>query len=95
MSLTGLPFILLVSLFTVGAFVAAVLLWPRMSRSRVQDLLARVGLLVVVNALSLLTAATLLNNEYGFYADWSDLATSFAGTAVTSTVGVELPRGSR
>jgi enterochelin esterase-like enzyme len=84
MSLTGPLFLGLVALVTVAAFVALVLLWPSLSGRRPARIAIRAGLLLTVNVLVLLTAATQLNAQFLFFADWTDLSGAL-GNATTVT----------
>jgi hypothetical protein len=84
MSLTGPLFLGAVVLVTVAAFVVLISLWPSLAGSRPGKIAARAGMLLTVNALVLLTAATQLNAQFLFYADWTDLRGAF-GSAPTST----------
>ena len=90
MSLTGPVFLVLVIVITVAAFVAVVVLWPRLAGPSPARIAARAGLLLGVNLLVLLTAATQLNAQFLFFADWSDLSGALGGTTATTS----LSRGS-
>ena len=79
MSLTGAPFLALVVALTVAAFVGAVLLMPRISGTGPRPVAGRVGLLILTNAFVVLTSAVLLNNEYSFFADWTDIKGALLG----------------
>jgi enterochelin esterase-like enzyme len=83
-SLTGWPFLTLVAALTVGAFVVAVVAWPALSGRTVRHVAARIGMLSLVSSLVLLTAATQLNAQFLFFADWGDLRGALNGT-VTKT----------
>src|SRR5664279_6076454 len=84
MSLTGWLFPDSVAALTVAAFVAAVIWWPRLAGRGRNHIVARVGMLLGINLLVLLTAAIQLNAQFLFFADWTDLAGAFGG-ASTST----------
>src|SRR5450759_5183774 len=84
MSLIGWVFLDAIAVVTVAAFVALVLLWPSLAGRRPAKIAARAGMLLVVNALVLLTAATQLNAQFLFFADWTDLRGAFGG-APTAT----------
>jgi len=86
MSLTGPLFLGLVVAATVASFVALVVLWPRLAGSDLSHVAARAGLLLGVNALVLLTAATQVNAQFLFFADWGDLLGALGGTAATTRV---------
>ncbi|MCW2818966.1 MAG: putative esterase [Marmoricola sp.] len=78
-SLTGSFFLDGVVVVTVGVFVAVVVTWPRLGGRNPLRFLTRVLLLLLVNLLVLLTAATQLNSAFLFFADWSDLQGSITG----------------
>ena len=72
MGLTGIPFLLLVVVLTVGAFVAGAALpapTGRSMRGFATRLLRQLG----TSALTLILVAVVLNNENGWYANWADL----------------------
>jgi enterochelin esterase-like enzyme len=84
MSLTGSLFLGAVVVVTVAAFAVLIILWPSLAGRRPSRIAARAGMLLAVNALVLLTAATQLNAQFLFFADWTDLRGAFGG-APTST----------
>jgi hypothetical protein len=67
-------------------FLAAVLRWRIGPVTTLRGVVSRVGLLLTVNAMVLLTAAVILNDIYGFYADWTDLFGAMKGSAPGSTL---------
>jgi enterochelin esterase-like enzyme len=73
MSLTGPWFFVLLLAVTAMAFVALIVAWARWAGPGRSAAATRVALLAGVNALVLLTAAVGLNNQYLFYADWTDV----------------------
>jgi enterochelin esterase-like enzyme len=79
MSLTGWPFLTLVVAATVVAFTALVVRWPALAGRGVGSVSARVAMLLLVNALVLFTAATQLNAQFLFFADWADLGGALGG----------------
>jgi enterochelin esterase-like enzyme len=85
LSLTGPFFLLLVVLATVAAFVATVVLWPRLAAAGPQPIIGRALLLLAVNALVVFTASVALNDEFTFFADWTDLHGAVFGTHGGST----------
>jgi pimeloyl-ACP methyl ester carboxylesterase len=91
MSLTGPTFLDGTIALTVAAFLAVVLLWPRLTRRTPWHVAGRVGALVLVNLLVLLTAAAQLNAKYLFYSDWGDLRGAYTGHLVQTS----LHRGGR
>ncbi len=78
-SLTGSFFLDGVIAVTALAFVGVVLLWPRLAGHGPVRVVSRVGLLLLVNALVLLTAATQLNSAFLFFAGWGDLQGALTG----------------
>lgn len=101
MSLTGPIFLLLVVLVTVGGFIATVVLWPRLAAPGAQPIIGRALLLLMVNALVVLTAAVALNDQFLFFADWTDLdgaifgshggATALAGGGAAQAAKASMP----
>ena len=89
MSLTGPLFLGAVVVTTVVAFLTVVALWPSMAGRSPGRVLGRVGLLLTVNVLVLLTAATQLNAQFLFFADWADLKGAFAGAPTTTVLSRE------
>jgi enterochelin esterase-like enzyme len=88
MALSGWGFPALLGLLAAAAFGALVGCWPRLSGPGAGHVAARAGALLGVNALVLLVAGALLNSEFLFFADWSDLAGAVTGTTVaTSSTG--------
>lgn len=85
-SLTGWLFLTLVAVATVASFVALVLLWPSLSGRGWSRFARRAGLLLGVNVLVLLTAATQLNAQFLFFADWTDLKGALSNTVTTTAV---------
>jgi len=73
MSLTGQPFAWLSVVLTLASFVGLVWAWPALGARRAVPVVVRAGALLMVNLLVLLTAAVQLNNQYLFYAGWTDL----------------------
>jgi S-formylglutathione hydrolase FrmB len=87
LSLTGPWFLLFVVASAVLAFGAAVVGLPRVSAQRPSAILGRIGILVSVNIMVILTAAVGLNDQFGFFADWTDLhGALFGGTVVSSAM---------
>ncbi|MDH2416484.1 alpha/beta hydrolase-fold protein [Nocardioides sp. CER19] len=79
MSLTGSFFLDGIIVLTVVAFLAVIVLWPRLTRPTPWHVAGRVGALALVNLLVLLTAATQLNASYLFFAGWGDLRGAVTG----------------
>jgi enterochelin esterase-like enzyme len=86
MSLTGQFFLDVVAGMTLAAFVTVVALWPVAAGRSPARMLARAGMLLLLNGLVLLTAATQLNARYLFFADWTDLRGALSGTVVKTSV---------
>ena len=84
MTLTGPWFLGAIVVVTVAAFLVVVMRWPSLAGRRPSTIAARVGMLLTVNVLVLLTAATQLNAQFLFFTDWTDLRGAFGG-ATTST----------
>ena len=86
MSLTGSLFLGTVVAVTVLSFVAVVLWWPALAGRGVARVAGRAGMLVLLNALVLLTAGALLNAQFLFFADWTDLRGAFGGVPTSTAV---------
>src|SRR5450631_854254 len=86
MSLTGPFFLGAVVACTVAAFVVLILWWPKLAGPSFGKIAGRAGLLLMVNVLVLLTAATQLNAQFLFYADWTDLRGAFTGVVTATSV---------
>lgn len=86
MSLIGPIFLDGIIVLTVAAFVAVILIWPRLTRPSPWHVAGRAGSLVLVNALVLLTAATQLNATYLFFASWADLRGALSGHLVQTSL---------
>ena len=86
MSLTGSLFLWMLVAVTVVAFVAVVVGWPAMAGRGVPRVGGRVGMLVLLNALVLVTAGALLNAQFLFFADWTDLRGAFGGVPTSTAV---------
>ena len=86
MSLTGRLFLAVMLAAVAGGFLALVWFWPRWAGGGARAVLTRAALLAAVNALVLLTAAVAMNDQFGFFADWTDLGgvVGLVGTAATS-----------
>jgi len=84
--LTGELFGWLVAAFTVAAFATVVVFWPKVAAAGPLRIAARVGMLLGVNLLVILTAAVQLNDQFLFFAGWEDLAGAVNGTTTTSSL---------
>ena len=88
MSLTGSVFLVGLVVLTVVAFVTVVVFWSSMAGRTPGRVLGRVGMLLTVNLLVLLTAASQLNADNLFFASWTDLLGAF-GAAPATTVSTQ------
>jgi hypothetical protein len=79
MSLTGSLFLDGIVVLTLAAFAALVVVWPRLTPRTPWHVAGRVGALLLVNVLVLLTAATQLNAAYLFFTGWGDLSGALTG----------------
>jgi len=86
MSLTGPVFLSAVVVCTVAAFVVLILRWPMLAGRSAGRIAARTGMLLTVNSLVLLTAATQLNAQFLFFADWTDLRGAFGGGSTATAL---------
>src|ERR1035438_10583500 len=86
MSFTGPLFLGGVVAYTVAAFVALILVWPSLAGRSLRSIAARAGMLLTVNVLVLLTAATQLNAQFLFFADWTDLRGAFSGVPTATAL---------
>ncbi len=101
--LTGPWFIGLVAALTGIAFCVTLVAWPRMSGRTLAAFLGRAGSLLGLNLLVLFTAALALNNQFTFFADWTDLmgalgdtrpvATAQGGGSPSAAAAVQVPGG--
>jgi len=81
MSLTGSLFPSTLALLSVVAFVAVVVLWPRLAGNHPARIAGRAGMLLGVNVLVLVTALAVLNAQFLFFTGWSDLTGSVTATS--------------
>jgi enterochelin esterase-like enzyme len=79
MSLTGPFFLDGIIALTVASFIFVIWIWPRFTRRTPWHVAGRVGVLALVNALVLLTAATQLNATYLFFSNWADVQGAMTG----------------
>lgn len=91
MSLTGPIFLDTIIALTMAAFLAVIVIWPRLTAGTPWHVSGRIGALVLVNVMVLLTAATQMNAKYLFYSNWSDLRGAYTGHVVQT----DLHRGGR
>lgn len=86
MSLTGPTLPWIVILLTLAVFGAVVAAWPRLAGRGPAHVAGRAGALLTVNVLVLLTAAVLLNNQFLFFAGWTDLGGAIYHTGTTTAL---------
>lgn len=86
MTLTGSALLITAVLFTAGAFVAVLIGIPMIRGRRWVTVTSRALALVTLNALVLLTAAIAFNDQYQFYADWTDLHNSLFGAGAQPSI---------
>lgn len=92
MSLTGPALLLLAVLSAVAALAGTVALWPRFAARGAVPVASRTGLLLLSDVTVLLVVAVVLNDQFGFFADWTDLAGALgAGAAATTATGGAAP----
>lgn len=71
---------------TAATFAAVVWILPRVAGRTVRGAAARAGLIAAINLLLVLTIAIEVNDQYLFFAGWTDLAGSLHGMSVTSSI---------
>ncbi|WP_322869845.1 alpha/beta hydrolase [Streptomyces goshikiensis] len=81
MSLTSTTLLAVFLLATAIVFTAAVWLWPRLARRGWRQVLGRVGLVVVVQALVLSSVGLAANRSFLIYGSWTELAGREKATA--------------
>jgi hypothetical protein len=74
MSITGLPFLILMAGLTVAVFAAVILKWPRFRHRSIKALLGRLAAIGAAQFMLLATVTAGANAYFGFYTSWSDLA---------------------
>src|SRR4051794_26998518 len=89
MSLTGWFFPSALAGLSVAAFAGLVIMWSRLAGNQPVRVAGRAGLLLGVNLLAVLTAFAVLNAQFLFFADWSDLTGAVGATSGAS----QLQRG--
>lgn len=73
MSLTGWPLACLLIVAVAAALAAVARYWGRLAGPGVRSLAARLGVLVLCQALVVLMVLTVVNRHFGFYATWGEL----------------------
>ncbi|WP_035864928.1 alpha/beta hydrolase [Kitasatospora cheerisanensis] len=73
MELTSRTLVYALIAVAVGALIATLWLWPRLSAQRPLPVLGRLGLLTVTQSAALSVLLLSVNNAYGFYTSWNDL----------------------
>lgn len=86
MGLISWQFPTLVGAVAALVFAGLIVVWPRLSGRGVLHILGRVGGLLTLNVLVLFLAGVLLNQQFLFYASWTDLANSFSSNVKTSAI---------
>ena len=85
MSLTGGVLVFVLWCLSVAVF-GWIVIKPRSNGAGWSGALGRAGYQVVVLVTVLLAVGVTLNDQYGWYANWGDLATSFGGSSPGSVV---------
>ncbi|WP_433512423.1 alpha/beta hydrolase [Nonomuraea sp. CA-143628] len=88
MGLTSVKLQFLVLVLAVGALVATVWLWPRLSGRGWPAVLGRVGVLAGNQLLTLVALALIGNSYFGFYGSWDDVLGTDTGSAPITVAGV-------
>lgn len=88
MSLTGAALMWLLCILAVGSFVWSILAWPRSAGSGAWAILRRVGHQLSVLVLVIAALGVMLNREYDWYSNWSDLAASFSSATPSGDIQV-------
>lgn len=86
MSMTGTGFLVLMAALTLVAIAVAVMSWSSLAGPGGGKILGRLGVLLLINLLVLLTAAIQVNDQYLFFAGWSDLKGALTGTITATTL---------
>ncbi len=86
MSMTSGAFLDLAVALTVVCVILAVASWSRLAGPGAAKILGRLGVLLVVNLMVLVTVATQVNDQYLFFAGWTDLKGALNGTITTTTI---------
>ncbi|GLW96204.1 alpha/beta hydrolase-fold protein [Microtetraspora sp. NBRC 16547] len=81
MELTSITLQMLVAALAVGALVATVWLWPRLSGPSWRSVAGRIGVLIGDQLLMLAALGLALNSYFAFYSSWSDLLGTDTSTA--------------
>ncbi|MCW2811085.1 MAG: S-formylglutathione hydrolase FrmB [Friedmanniella sp.] len=88
MTLTGQPLVLLICALAAAAPAAVTLWWRRTARRSWLASVRRLGALLLCQALAVSALFLWVNNQYGFYNSWSDLAGRSGGTATITAGGL-------
>ena len=88
MSLTGATLMWLLIIAALAFFVWSVLAWPRSAGPGWWAISRRVGYQLGVLVLVVAALGAGLNREYGWYANWTDLAAAFSSAAPAGAVEV-------
>lgn len=77
----GVVLVVLLWGLSIAAVIAVALVWPRLAARRPTMVLGRLATQVGASALAVLAVAATLNQQNGWYGNWSDLARDFTGAA--------------
>ena len=86
MSLTEPALLILLAVLTVGVFAWNVVAWPRSAGPGLPAILRRIARQLAILLLALLTFGVALNDQYDWYANWTDLTTLFSAGAPEGTI---------
>jgi enterochelin esterase-like enzyme len=89
MSLLSPAFIIVLVAIALFCMVGAVWSWPRLAGPGWRAVLGRLGVLTLVNLSVLLLAFALLNDQYQFYNDWSELVGTASTQATATSSGAD------
>jgi enterochelin esterase-like enzyme len=73
MGLTGWPLLWLTIVVAVSSVAGVMWLWPRLVRRRPAHVAARLGVILLSQALLIAAAAVYANDSFGFFSSWSEL----------------------
>lgn len=86
MSLTGPLLAWVIWTLAISSFAWVIIDWPRFAARGWRSVLKRLGYQLGVIITLLLAVGITLNSQYGWYANWGDLGSIFAGTAPGTVV---------
>jgi enterochelin esterase-like enzyme len=73
MGLTDWPLLWLTIVVAVGSVAGVMWLWPRLAQKRPAVVAARLGVILLSQALLIAAAAVYANDSFGFFGSWSEL----------------------